>query len=165
MKQQVLTKQITIRFDGEIQTFQIKLPEYTVSVIGIETGFRMVDSPDPAPVPGYDFRTMMFFNRNTVTGELKLQSCETANIFYSSYLKTENNAGFGDFSRHSDSRPLEYLHQLNREEIPVCVKGKSTVIRGFYKDRLGESLNRKFNYVVSVHLWIETQASDKEDTP
>lgn len=157
MRQEVISKQIEVSWPGEIQTFQIRLPEHTLEVIGVEVSYRLIDAVDPdVPVP-FNPLQIMGISRNESVGEIKLQSCEKANIFFADHLKRDRNMGHGDFSANYNFRPKEYVHQLSREELPVCVKGKSTVIKGVYKDHFAEALAMKFKYSVSIHLWIKTE--------
>ncbi len=93
------------------------------------------------------------FKRNTLIGELKLQSCEEANIFYAGQLQLDNNIGYGDFSQTRFWRVTPFTHQTQQFEDIVTVDADSTIIQGYYKDYLGAQSKLDVNYQVSVYVW------------
>lgn len=102
------------------------------------------------------------FNRNTLIGELKLQSCEEANIFYAAHIHTDENLGWADYSKHAGWQASAFTHQMRMEEDVVMVDGDSTIIQGVYKDRLGEQNTTELEYVISVCVWVETESEEKK---
>ena len=98
------------------------------------------------------------FYRNTLIGELKLQSCEKANIFYSGHVLTDENIGARDYSQRLKWKAKAYTHECKSEEDLVIVKGDSTLIQGFYKDRLGEMRKEDTSYILQVYIWIKIPA-------
>lgn len=93
------------------------------------------------------------FKRNTLVGELKLQSCEEANIFYAGYLQVDNNMAYGDFTQNRFWRANNFTHQQQCFEDTVIVDADSTMIQGFYKDSLGEQRKQNVSYQVNVYVW------------
>jgi hypothetical protein len=93
------------------------------------------------------------FKRNTLVGELKLQSCEEANIFYAGYLQVDNNMAYGDFTQNRFWKANNFTHQQQSFEDTVIVDADSTMIQGFYKDSLGEQRKQDVSYQVNVYVW------------
>src|SRR5687767_9514764 len=121
MKEGVIITKISIKRQGERKHFQVKLPKDTKFIIGVEYGGRMIDhvESDVRPLPieppkpdgtvGEE-RSTTFFKRNQLIGELKLQSCEEANWFYSAdVLANDTNLGLGDFTQSGFS-VKDYTH-------------------------------------------------------
>jgi hypothetical protein len=95
------------------------------------------------------------FKRNTLVGELKLQSCEEANVFYAGYLQLDNNIGYGDFSQNPFWQANSFTHQQQWFEDSVTVDADSTIIQGFYKDSLGAQSKKDISYQVNVYVWCK----------
>ena len=95
------------------------------------------------------------FKRNTLVGELKLQSCEEANIFYAGYLQLDNNAAYGDFTQNRFWKPSNFTHQQQSFEDMVIVDADSTMIQGFYKDSYGAQRKQDVSYQVNVYVWYK----------
>jgi hypothetical protein len=104
-----------------------------------------------------EIRLSGLFKRNKLIGEVKLQSCEEANIFYAGHLQTDENIAMGDFSQSRTWVPSAFTHQAQSFEERVIVDGESTMIQGMYRDRLGEQTKVNYNYIVNVYVWIEIE--------
>lgn len=102
-------------------------------------------------------RSLFPFKRTILIGELKLQSCEQANIFFASHFQLDENLGAGDYSQNQYWKANLFTHQIKAEEDIVIVDGDSTIIAGIFKDRLGELNKSDFEYIVNVYVWIEIQ--------
>ena len=103
-------------------------------------------------------KSLIPFRHNTLVGELKLQSCEEANIFYATHLQTDENLGAGDFSQNRFWKASAFTHQSSKcEEDIVIVDGDSTIIQGIYKDRIGEMNKTDVEYMVNVYVWVEIE--------
>lgn len=160
MKEGVIITKISIKQKGERKHFQIKLPKDTKFIIGVEYGGRLIDRPEKVavePTPVGDERTPTFFKRNQLIGELKLQSCEEANWFYSTdVLADDVNLGLGDFSK--EGFPVnDFSHGNKRTEEIVKIDAESTIIQGWYLDVLGKSANADIKYEVKVYVWINVE--------
>ena len=94
------------------------------------------------------------FKRNPIFGELKLQSCEQANIFYGLHVQTDENIGQGDFSQFATWQQKVFSHQYKQEEDVVIVDGDTTIIEGIFSDKIGEMNQANYEYVVSVYAWL-----------
>ena len=102
-------------------------------------------------------RSLIPFKRNTFIGELKLQSCEEANIFYATHLQTDENIGAGDFSQNRNWKASAFTHQSKTEEDIVIVDADTTIVQGIYKDRIGEMNKTDVEYIVNVYVWVEIE--------
>lgn len=182
MREQVVITPVNITKAGEVRFFQIRLPKNSRQIIGIEIGGRRISKgengallfPLQPPIikePGI-FASMsstldwLTFKRNTFIGELKLQSCEQANIFFAADIQTDENLGFGDFSQNSKWQAIVFSHQSKTEEDTVKVNGDTTIVQGIYKDRLGEQSKTDVQYIVNVYVWveIEDESANKKET-
>jgi hypothetical protein len=170
-REQVVISQIRIAKAGQVKHFQVKLPKTAKRIIGIELGakgnflkrevpFAEVDSGKEVPIRDGVIRegigSSVIFRRNVLVGELKLQSCEEANLFYSGYIQTDENIGIADYSQRFFV-PNVFTHQTHSFEEIVIVDAESTILQGIYRDRIGEQSKTDYNYLVSVYVWIEIE--------
>ncbi len=165
MQEQVIVTPLKITKAGQVKHFQIKLPSNAKHIIGIEIGGKfLADTKTKANVEvtnpirevivgNEDSRGL--FKRNTLVGELKLQSCEEANIFYAGYLQLDKNVAYGDFTQNRFWRANNFTHQQQCFEDTVIVDADSTMIQGFYKDSLGEQSKKDISYQVNVYVWYK----------
>jgi hypothetical protein len=183
MKERVIIKQVSITKRGETQYFQIRLPRDAAHIIGIETGICRTGkgfseyvhsrayaaapvaavaaaapaSKVPVPVPGPQAGHFpVGFRRNILIGELKLQSQEKANVFFSEdVFESDQNIGFADYSATRFFSPSQWTHEFKRFEEKVVVNGVTTLIGGYFKDRIGERFKTNLSYTVNVYVWYE----------
>ena len=180
MQEQVVITPITITKAGQIKHFQIKLPKTAKRIIGVELGGRLLTNTKEqviaqiaiAEVAVQNTEVMAeaipvmaelipvverptAFKRNTFIGELKLQSCEEANIFYAGHLQTDNNLGYGDFSQNRFWKINPFTHQAMAFEETIIVDADSTIIQGVYKDHIGKQRKQDINYLVNVYVWYQ----------
>ena len=97
----------------------------------------------------------VILRRNQIVGELKLQSYEKANVFYSGELVMDQNIDNRDFTSGKFA-PKIYTHQLPMHEDLVIVNGNATLIQGAYRDKLLTATGI-FQYKVFVYVWIEAK--------
>lgn len=178
MKEQVCITPVTISKAGQVKHFQIKLPKTAKKVIGVEIGGRFLretkgkeaiavlanvsDVPKTIEPVRNELQTYANgtvesqrtpFKRNTLIGDLKLQSCEEANIFYAGELRIDNNLHYGDFSNNRFWRAEPFTHQMQTFEDVVITNADSTILLGMYKDNIGLETKRDMNYTVNVYVW------------
>lgn len=181
MKEGVIITKISIKRQGERKHFQIKLPKDTKFIIGIEYGGRLISKSDaikfaaaPKAAPTEELpktevsesvkvtatieeRSKTFFKRNQLIGELKLQSSEESNWFYSTdVFGADANLKYGDFS-NAGFNVNDYTHGNKRTEEIVKVDAESTIIQGWYLDALGKSQKVDINYEVTIYVWINVE--------
>ena len=193
MKERVIIKQVSITNKGEIQYFQIRLPRDAEHIIGIETGLSRtgkgfseyvrggayraapvqavaaaapapaIKVPVPVPAPqqrGFPVR----FRRDALIGELKLQSLEKANVFFSEdAYESDQNIGFADYSATRFLTPSAWSHEMKRFEEKVVVNGVTTLIGGYFRDRIGEQFKTNLSYQVNVYVWYEIKERKEEE--
>lgn len=178
MKEGVIITKINIKRQGERKHFQIKLPNDTKFIIGVEYGGRLISKSDvvkfaaapiaapPIESPALETahtaidtemvaeRSRGLFKRNQLVGELKLQSSEESNWFYSTdVFVADANLSYGDFS-NAGFKVNDYTHGNKRTEEIVKVDAESTIIQGWYLDALGKSQKADINYEVTIYVWI-----------
>ena len=181
MKEGVIITKINIKRQGERRHFQIKLPNDTKFIIGVEYGGRLISKSDSikfaavliaappieSPVLETDHtmpdaetveeRPRGLFKRNQLVGELKLQSSEESNWFYSTdVFVADANLSYGDFS-NAGFKVNDYTHGNKRTEEIVKVDAESTIIQGWYWDTLGKSQKVDINYEVTIYVWINVE--------
>ena len=157
MKKQFVVYSFKIERRKQVKMFQIRLPRETKSVIGIGTGFQRIEGiPDRIFPPRLEWKMPMQMDRNFVFGEVRLQSCEKANICYTAELIKDENLDYADFSSRW-WKPKDYTHQYNLNMDDVIVKGETTVLEGIYKDKLFEQQQDDYKYKVNVYVLVETK--------
>ncbi len=188
MKEGVIITKISIKRQGERKHFQIKLPNDTKFIIGIEYGCRLISKSDAikfaaSPIAAITIappalavtppplataittlnagtvaeRPRGLFKRNQLVGELKLQSSEESNWFYSTdVFLADANLSYGDFS-NAGFKVNDYTHGNKRTEEIVKVDAESTIIQGWYLDALGKSQKADINYEVTIYVWINVE--------
>ncbi len=175
MKEQVCVTPVIITKAGQVKHFQIKLPKTAKKVIGVEIGGRFLKETKGKEAIAVMAETSLVnnvaikeevtlqanasevrhtpFKRNILIGELKLQSCEEANIFYAGELRIDNNIGYGDFSKQRNWQPQVFTHQMQTFEDVVITNADSTILLGMFKDNIGLQSRTDFNYQVNVYVW------------
>ena len=96
----------------------------------------------------------MILRRNQLVGELKLQSYEKANIFYTGELLLDQNIDNRDFT-HLRFPNKVYSHGLAMHEDPVSVNGDTTLVQGVFRNRL--AIVGNFQFRVFVYVWTEAK--------
>jgi hypothetical protein len=121
-------------------------------------------APTPKPAPkGDGFNGGFQFRRDILIGELKLQSLEKENVFFSDDIyESDQNLGYGDFSARFFS-PEPWTHGKKREENRVLVDAVTTIVKGVFQDRIGEHFRQNLSYQVNVHVWYKVN-EEKEET-
>jgi hypothetical protein len=94
-------------------------------------------------------------NQNLIVAELKLQSCERANIFYATDVIADTNIPQGDYSLQGAWQGNEFTHRTKAEEEEIEVNADTTILQGVLKDMIGTGFNLNFDYVVNVYVWVE----------
>lgn len=100
--------------------------------------------------------------RSILYGELKLQSCEEANIFYAGEIRNDENLDRGDFSANAFWIPKEYSHQSRSLEEEISVKGDTTIVQGVFVDKVSEAFDVDGDYVVKVYVWVEVETEGRK---
>lgn len=151
--EQVITNRLVIDRPKQVRLFQVSLPRQTSELIGIETGLRWISGvPVPPVAERQPWKLPMLVKGSTPIGDLKLQSPEQGNIFYSGEIILNANNDYADFSSEY-LVPANY-NQLKAEEDPVRIGGHAAMLFGCYKDLLAETVSIPFRYVLTVYTWI-----------
>lgn len=167
IREQVVITAIRVKKAGQVIHFQVKLPKDTTRIIGVEITAKLFSYPQDSAsgsadgtAGGIDPRAPkelkpLLFKRDLCLGEVKLQSCEEANIFYAADLIVDKNIGLQDFSQNAFWKPSNITHQTKAFEETIIVDGDSTVIQGFYRDRSVTSISTPIDYQVNIYVWTE----------
>lgn len=149
MQEQVCITPLAINKAGQVKHFQIRLPKTAKKVIGVEIGGRFLNGSKLVP----NINSDALFKRNQLVGELKLQSCEEANVFYAGELRLDSNMAYGDYTKNTQWIPEVFTHQMQTFEDVVITNADSTVINGMYKDNIGLQNQQSVSYLLNVYLW------------
>jgi hypothetical protein len=170
--EQVIVQKIDISLQGELQSFQVRIPRKIKKIIGVETGLRIVEVLPTYTQQGNFER--FGIRRNRMMGELKLQSLDNCNFFYTKEVFDEDRSIDNDAIEIFDSpkrrspfpefMPLEvpewmplfsWTHGYRLEEDPVLI-GENAVISGTYKDFIGRDYKINPVYKVMLYIWCST---------
>jgi hypothetical protein len=179
MKRRAITTKLSITKQGEVKFFQVKIPFDAIAIIGIETAMRLKRfSSFPAPTivvrmhnpygnivgesnPGGAFIDGFIggdvgTGRNSLAGELRLQSSDDSNVFYATDVSDQTSKENLD-KVQSVNFIFEnvWTHGYKRELEEVQVDGNTTVLAGLYKDKLGEMLKQDVSYDVFLYVWYK----------
>lgn len=148
MQGNIIAVNIPISRKGELNFFQVNIPDDVKCITGIVaeiTGFSV--APD--------------LSKRSLAGTLKLQSEQNSNICYSCQLFIGSNSvedvikGFtyagGDIA---DLYPSPYSGSTFRGIQPVRIPN-SYIVFGCFEDNIGRQLNQDVAYNVGLHLWTE----------
>ena len=188
-KNRCIVQIISITRQGEVKHFQVRIPSDAKYLVGIETAVRLkgiqnfganpIISPSPngnvsPPLvnPFSNFNNAPFSDavpfRSSLVGELKLQSCEEANVFYATNV-TDPTAQENFDKIPTPSAIIEnvWTHGYKRELEKILVDGNTTVLSGLYKDKLGLSQKRDTSYDVFLYVWykLKTKTNDHQSCP
>ncbi len=172
-EEQAIVEILPVSQKGEIKNFQVKIPMNAIALIGIETGVRMKGKAGggvivppapakPAETPPLPAESKDAKGQLSVVGELKLQSPGKPNLFYGTLIR-DPFAG-EDFSNPLFTigfRERDWTHGSKKEMEKILVDANSTVISGFYRDFLGESLKQDTVYEVILALWFKIDTKKK----
>jgi hypothetical protein len=164
MRESVIITPFLIERAKQVKLFQIKIPREAKNIIGIEMGVKFQEGAPVPPAPPVDWVLPMLQKRNRCVGELKLQSYEKANIFYTGELTMNYNMDQADFTSKWFV-PKVYTHQAESHESDVSVSGTTTIIQGVFRDKLSESQEAAYKYTVYVYLWLESKDNENTKQP
>jgi hypothetical protein len=190
IKRRIIATKISITKQGEVKFFQVKIPFDAKVLIGIETAMRLktfqvfpsqpilspLDNPygnivafngagispspfvAPSPIEGI---------RNSLVGELKLQSSDDSNIFYATNISDPSvKEGLDKVPSVNFIIENVWTHGYKRQLEEVLVDANTTVIAGLYKDRLGEMLKANVSYDVFLYIWYKFEKPiDNDNQP
>lgn len=152
----VIVTNFLIERPKQIKLFQMKIPREADNIIGIEVGLTWLTGIPVVAPPLLDWSLPMTIKRNIVLGEVKFQSYEKANMFYTQELVMNQNNDFADFTSKFFT-PKVYTHSYQLNEEPIKVNGNTTILQGVYRDKLADSYAGAFSYVVRVYVWYESK--------
>ncbi|MBI4945314.1 MAG: hypothetical protein HY840_02800 [Bacteroidetes bacterium] len=105
--------------------------------------------------------------RNSLVGELKLQSSDDSNIFYATNISDPSvKEGLDKVPSVNFMIENVWTHGYKRQLEEVLVDANTTVIAGLYKDRLGEMLKADVSYDVFLYIWYKFEKPiDNDNQP
>jgi hypothetical protein len=165
---------IPISKKGEWKYFQVRLPKDARKIIGVETGLHVLDEL-PFEVAGAVIKRFGI-ERNKLFGELKMQSLDTANIFYAKDIVEEDRNMGNDAIRIINNTPpaerrmaflkvdpppdlwqpmFPFTHGCKLEEDGLLML-HNPVVAGIYNDVIGKEYETDINYKVMLYIWHDS---------
>ncbi len=168
--QDLKVKKIVITKPGERHYFQMNLPRYAESIIGVETGITIHTL---VMVPPTFQSERLTIKRKRLCGELQLQTGDLANFFYTQEIVQEElNDSVMPFShpdyngnlQHPTTPPAvlsdwvskSFSAGRGKEPDPITIKDEK-VIYGCYTDILGRTQTGNCTYTLMLYVWYEYQ--------
>lgn len=152
MKTQIVTEVISISSIGEIKHFEIRIPENTNQLTGIESSVRIVDAVVVNPSLQYD----VDFTTQFKIADIRLQGAKQQAWFYADSIKDSlkpiDNL---DYFIESMDMNLPFEYHAKREKEVLTIYPTSTCIKGFIKDVIGTTLNQTIQYSITICLHVE----------
>lgn len=170
-KEEAIVYTLSITKSEEAKNFQIRLPDDTKRIIGLEWGvvrtFYAITGnyTDPEWWQFPNTNDLSFQVKPTrVIGELTLQTMGTENIFFRGEVnEIDNNLFWADFSKPSMNQFKEWTHGRKREELEINV-ASDRIVEAYYKDRWGIVNAVIARYKLHLYLWIEKDISNDHPT-
>lgn len=158
MKKRVLIHTINVFFQGQKVSFQINLPRDAKKIVSVHHSIIPKSEGDEYLTKK---KPEEFFERTTIMGDLRLQSFEKAGWFYVGDVTTQDrNLTWGDVSIISNLFvPSEATHSRSNF-LPLTVMldaSESTIINGYYCDRVGILMEGDIEYMVRIYLEVELE--------
>jgi len=155
-RESVIVTNFLIDRPKQIKLFQMKIPREAENIIGIEMGLTWITGIPPVIAPPLEWALPMDIKRNLVLGELKFQSYEKANMFYTQELVINQNTDTADFTSKFFP-PKAYTHQYQLNEEPIKVNGNTTILQGVYRDNFSDQFAGAYSYIIRVYVWLEAK--------
>ena len=153
MLEKVIIHTLEISKRSQLQVFQLQMPADAKTIIGFETSVTGILVND-IPVFGGLPLGLFLFQKSDVVGEIRVQSCEKPNLFFSSQVCFNDlNNGFGDFTQRGEWLSTMWTKGLKREEDPIAVDGCCAILQGNYTDTIGRITNTDLTYTVKLYMW------------
>jgi len=178
----LIVKDVVVQRQGEIKYFQIRFPQNTKRIIGVETDafilsqFSVANNSQPAssqnqgPVlddgtvqQTVDRTPFLKWNPtiNPTLGKLKLQNFDRSGIFFETWISfILFAAGIPDMSFGMFGKS-PYLLNTNGTPKKQDLQCPHLLVEGMYEDGFGVAQNKDMNYIVKVFLWVETEENNK----
>ena len=160
-RESVIIKTLEIKNPTQVCMFQIRIPREVENIVGVEMGMNWTRSyPSQNDDTDRDWKLPLTMNTTAVVGELKLQSFEKSNMFYSGELALDRSMDFGDFT-YNWFKPYPYTHQFSAFEDSIAVPGTTTLINGVFKDTLYIYGLLEYQYTVKIYIWLQSKETEE----
>jgi len=152
MKNKIIVATVGIKSKREIKHFEIRIPENTNVITGIDMSVRLQDAITIPPSLFYDDN----FISQIIMGDMRLQGAKDTTWFYAGYVKDSLQVVGEDFYILNTDMNLPFMVQGKTHMETLNVIPLSTAIKGFYKDSIGELLNQDLAYTLIISIHVET---------
>lgn len=168
MKQELMVHIIRINRKGQQVFFDMQLPRDARRITGIETGCSIGDGVffTDTTIPG----AWLGIKPNVILGSIKLKEPDKEGICYEQQLVLQDNNtsqdsySFNWFDETANQLVEQYFwqetpqtHGTKREEDMLSIPCNTRVLKGFYKDMLGEKQQTDIRYRALLYVWYETE--------
>lgn len=148
MQQQVIAYTIPITMKGQMEYFQIRMPQNIERIIGLEYGMLPDEGRADFPVSNIDPHFQM--RPNEAFGRLTLQVPACGGIFYQGELIKDKNIHLGEAVGFLHWQPGLWTHSRKHAEVELSIPGARFVEGLFCNMHEDDDL-----YYVHIYLWIE----------
>lgn len=152
MKSQIVTEVITLSGIHEIKHFEIRIPENTSRIVGIEFGVRFSNSVLIDGSIDFDESFIEQFD----IADLRLQGASSQTWFYAERIKDSIKQMDGiDFYTENTEMNIPFEYHGKREIEILNIIPTTTRIKGFIKDVIGGTLQTPTSYSITICLHLE----------
>lgn len=152
MKTQIVTETVHLTGIHEIKHFEIRIPDNTDKISGIEFGVRFHQMPDLSNRTLYDEEFMEQFR----IADIRLQGAAGQTWFYANSIKDslKPDTDLDFYTENSEMNiPFEFLAKRDKEALNICPS--TTRIKGFIKDCICGVLQQSLHYSITICLHCE----------
>lgn len=149
MKTQIVTEVVSIANAGQINHFEIRIPDKVKSIIGVETSIRFLNNVFLADDVTGSSGTPKIFE----IADVRLHGAKDANLFYNHTIKEcVWMVNPMDFYFQNAQMLCPYIFHAKHEADEIQVQPKSTRIKGFVKDIIAEEFPIQYQVTICVHF-------------
>lgn len=152
MTTQIVTEIVSVNSIHEIKHFEIRIPDNTNKIIGIEFGVKFHQAVDLSNPTLFDEE----FIEQLRIADIRLQGAINQDWFYAGTIKDSlKQYDALDFYTENSEMNLPFEFHAKREKEILTIYPNTTRIKGFVKDCIGAILEQAINYSITICLHLE----------
>ena len=152
MKTQIVTETVSLTSIHEIKHFEIRIPDNTNKIIGIEFGVRFHEAVDLGNTTLYDEEFIEQFR----IADVRLQGATGQTWFYAESIKESLKPDIDlDFYTENSEMNIPFEFHGKRDKEVLNIYPRTTRIKGFIKDCICGVLEQAIHYSVTICLHVE----------
>lgn len=152
MKTQIVTETVRLTSAHEIKHFEIRIPDNTYKLVGIEYGVKFHQAVDLSNTNLYDEEFMEQFR----IADIRLQGATGQTWFYANTIKESLKPVMEiDFYTENTEMNIPFEYHGKREKEVLDAYPRTTRIKGFIKDCICSILQQAILYSITICLHVE----------